>query len=132
MSHKFDWLVTYADSDPAGIIYHANYLSIADRARSSWFCEQNIDFVTEDYFLVVRNINIRYKASAKLLNKISIISRILNSHSSRINVKQEFFYKDKLLTIIDVELVCVDAKSRRPINLPLSIKKIIDKLELNS
>lgn len=132
MQNKFDWLVTYADADPAGIIYHANYLSIADRARTSWFYDAKIQFVTQDYFLVVRNINIRYKASAKLLDKVCIISRILNTQGSRIYVKQEFFLEDKLLCDIDLELVCVDAKTRRPLDLPSSVKKQLDDLGLNS
>lgn len=132
MQHKFDWLVTYADADPAGIVYHANYLSIADRARTSWFFDSNLEFVTQDYFLVVRNINIRYKASAKLLDKVCIISRILSTEGSRINVKQEFFFKDRLLCDIDIELVCVNAHTRRPLELPKSLKEVLNKLKKNS
>ena len=34
--HKFPFTIAYADTDAEGIVYHARYLEIAERARMNW------------------------------------------------------------------------------------------------
>ena len=34
--HKFPFVVAFADTDAEGIVYHARYLEIAERARMNW------------------------------------------------------------------------------------------------
>ena len=34
--HVFPFTIAYADTDAEGIVYHARYLEIAERARMNW------------------------------------------------------------------------------------------------
>src|SRR4029450_2559070 len=38
-AHRFPVRVYYEDTDAAGIVYYANYLKFAERARSEWLRE---------------------------------------------------------------------------------------------
>ena len=34
--HIFNFSVAYADTDAEGVMYHARYIEVAERARSNW------------------------------------------------------------------------------------------------
>jgi acyl-CoA thioester hydrolase len=49
--------IHFDDIDGGGVVYHANYLRICDRARAIWFSRYNFDFVSlkdQDIALVIR------------------------------------------------------------------------------
>ena len=35
-AHIFNFTVAYADTDAEGVMYHARYIEVAERARSNW------------------------------------------------------------------------------------------------
>ena len=56
--HIFNFTVAYADTDAEGIMYHARYIEIAERARTNW--SKHIVIPDNDTGFVVRELNIKY------------------------------------------------------------------------
>ena len=64
MPHTFDLRVYYEDTDAGGIVYHANYLCFAERARTEFLHKlgfSNKKMLSEDIGIVVIHLEIDYK-----------------------------------------------------------------------
>ena len=62
--HIFPFTIAYADTDAEGIVYHARYLEIAERARMNWL--RGRVAVDGDIGFVVRELNIKYLQPLKV------------------------------------------------------------------
>jgi|APSaa5957512535_1039671.scaffolds.fasta_scaffold85916_1 tol-pal system-associated acyl-CoA thioesterase len=116
--------VYYEDTDAGGIMYHANYLKFAERARTDLLRSLNIEQVklaqTAQVILVVSNCQIDYKQAAKLDDEVLVETKINKLGKSYIDFNQQMIHKtsQELLTIIQVKVACVDAISKHPTKLP--------------
>ena len=64
-THIFPFTIAYADTDAEGIVYHARYLEIAERARMNWLRGKlNAD---GDVGFVVRELNIKRRNRPEIL-----------------------------------------------------------------
>ena len=67
--------VYYSDTDAYGVVWHGSYLRWLEAGRVEW-CEMLghnlIDLENQNIVLPVTNLNVRYKASAKLNDNIII------------------------------------------------------------
>lgn len=69
MKHIFEQKVFYADTDAYSVVWHGSYLRWMEMGRVMWCEEQGYSLnalKAQDIVLPVTNINIKYKASAKL------------------------------------------------------------------
>ena len=68
--HHYPMLVQFEDTDAGGIVYHANYLSFAERGRSGWLrligVSQSENLYENKNFFVVRSAHLSYIRPAKL------------------------------------------------------------------
>mgnify|MGYP004646605703 CR=1 FL=1 len=75
MKHTFETKVYYSDTDAYGVVWHGSYLRWLERGRVD-LCEMlGLDLLSlkdGDVLLPVTNMNLRYKASAKLEDTIII------------------------------------------------------------
>lgn len=75
MKHIFETKVYYADTDAYGVVWHGAYLRWLERGRVELFDALGLDLIAmkeNDILVPVTNINVRYKASAKLNDEIII------------------------------------------------------------
>ncbi len=79
MKHLFEQKVYYADTDAYGVVWHGAYLRWLEAGRVE-LCEQLglnlIDLKSKDIAIPVVNMNVRYKASAKINDSIIIETSI--------------------------------------------------------
>ena len=68
--HKFPFSIAYADTDAGGIVYHARYVEIAERARMNW--SRGLKYPDEDLGFVVRQLDIKYMTPLLLGDDIII------------------------------------------------------------
>ncbi len=125
--------VYYEDTDAGGVVYYANYLKFAERARTEFIrmlgINQHEGLATEDMFgFMVRSLNIEYKAPAILDDLLAISCEVLNVSGARMEVKQEIFCKDKLLVTLTVQLAYVSLNRKRPVRIPDELVKKIENL----
>ena len=126
--HSFPVRVYYEDTDAAGIVYYANYLKFAERARTEWLrglgFDQSVLMKEEGLGFVVRHCAIDFLAPAKLDDLITIETRLQELGKVRMTMTQKVTLGDKDLAILTVRLACVNAKGK-PAALPeVLLKKI--------
>ncbi len=114
--HRLPLRVIYADTDAGGVVYHANYLNFAERARTEMLRAVGIvpqKLYDEDGTLfVVRSAEIDYRAPARLDDALEVRSQIRRIGGASLEIEQQVWrweHTDSrhLVTIL-VRLVCVD------------------------
>lgn len=123
--------VYYEDTDAAGIVYYANYLKFAERARtealrlggidqSDLLREQKIGFV-------VRRCEIDYLKPARLDDPLTIDTILHDISGVSITMKQTVRRGDEILVVLDVKLVCVGAEMK-PVKIPELVRDAMIKI----
>src|SRR5574344_586373 len=105
--------VYYSDTDAYAVVWHGSYLRWLEAGRVE-FCEQmGYNLVTlkeQNIVMPVVNLNVRYKASAKLNDVVIIETEIEKFNFISVTFKQKVKSKDGKKTFIDatVDVVAVD------------------------
>lgn len=113
MKHIYKQTVYYGDTDAYGVAWHGSYLRWMEQARVEFCRAVNIDLVEmrqKDIAIPVTNINIRYKASAMLDDKIVVETEVTKISPIVIQFTQTIKSNetDKIYTIGTVEVVAVN------------------------
>jgi len=131
LKHSNNIRVYYEDTDAGGLVYHANYLKFAERARTEMLrkmkIEQSILKNEYDIQFVVKNLFIEFFKSAQLDDLLNIKSIILNISAAKIIMEQTIYKKMIVLAKIDVTLGSVNTKGK-PSRLP---KIVLERLNNN-
>lgn len=93
--HHFSLRVYYEDTDLGGIVYYANYLKFAERARTEMLRAAGVNQseLREQGAgqFVVRRCEVDYLASATLDDRLLVITRIVDLRGARITMQQDIF-----------------------------------------
>lgn len=106
--HKIDFRVYYEDTDAQAIMYYANYLKFAERARTEWLREIGFNNSELDFFFVVRHAAVDYYAPAKLDDVVQVRTEISEHTKTKIIMQQDFYRADKQIAGVKIVLVAVD------------------------
>ncbi len=129
MTHSLSIRVYYEDTDAGGVVYHARYLAFAERGRTEMLRAagfEHVKLLSEGgtAFAVVA-MNINYKAPAKLDDLLTVKTKITKVGGASMEMQQDIYSDDKLLTEMKVTLVCVDS-TFKAVRLPAEIRNIFD------
>lgn len=75
MKHEFMQRVYYADTDAYGVVWHGAYLRWMEQGRVELCDQLGLDLVElkkQDIAIPVTNMNVRYKSSAKLDDRVIV------------------------------------------------------------
>jgi len=132
--HVWPIRVYYEDTDAGGVVYYANYLKFAERARTELLRATGLDHtgMAKEFGvqIVVRNCNVEYIAPARLDDVLEVRSRITNMGGASFSIRQEVHRPmsgDKggvLLARADIRLACIDGEFR-PARLPEPLKRAL-------
>ncbi len=120
-SHKIR--IYYADTDAGGVVYHATYLELAERARTECLRDLGIPhaMMTAEHgcLFMVRRVEVEYLRPARLDDILTITTEILAQTAATLSLRQMFALADgadcaRLL----VDLVCVRDSTGKPARLP--------------
>ena len=129
--HRYRLRVQYEDTDAGGIVYHAQYLAFAERARSAWLrclgIEQATMLAAEKRGFVVRRIEIDFLLPSGLGTVLEVESRLLWIGGASLRLKQDFmnFENGHNLARLVVEIGLVEFREGNPpktCRLPAEIK----------
>ena len=130
--HQILVRVYYEDTDAAGIVYHASYVRFAERGRTEMLRDAGFEhaqiFKETGIGFAVVAMNINYNAPARLDDLLTVKSKITRIGGASMEMQQDIYSEDRLLTEIKVTLVCID-KSFKAVRLPADIRKIFDSKE---
>lgn len=120
MKHTFETRVYYSDTDAYGVVWHGAYLRWLEKGRVDLCNMLGIDLVTMrkmDVLLPVTNMNVRYKASAKLDDTVIIDTWIEKFNSLSVTFKQVIKSKETnkifIEALFDVVAINNDGKLYR-------------------
>lgn len=111
------------DTDAGGIVYYVNYLKYMERARTEFMRARGFDktAVAEEGLLVVRDVQARYHASARLDDELSVTAVIESMRATALNFKQCVYRGQTLLCEAQIQIACVDPTAGRARRLPPAI-----------
>jgi acyl-CoA thioester hydrolase len=125
-AHSVQYRVYYEDTDAAGIVYYANYLKFAERARTEWLRElgfkQSQLMKEEGLGFVVRHCAIDFLAPAKLDDMIVIETHLHEIGKVRMTMNQIIKRADTRLAELTVKLACINSQGK-PAGLPEAMVK---------
>jgi acyl-CoA thioester hydrolase len=127
IDHVFPVRVYYEDTDAAGIVYYANYLRFAERARTEMVRLTGGEgaCVGEDGVRVafaVRHCTADYRRPAKLDDLLNLRTRIRRVHGASLDMEQMVMRGDEELVSIYVKLACLSHEGK-PARLPVGLKQ---------
>ena len=108
--HKFPFTIAYADTDAEGIVYHARYLEIAERARMNWL-RGKVCF-GDDIGFVVRELNVKYIQPLKVADECIVETKMADVGSVVVRVEQKFVKDGAEYAIINLKVAYLGADMR--------------------
>jgi len=116
--------VYYEDTDAGGIVYYANYLKFAERARTEMLREVGIIqselIEKEGIFFVVRRAEINLAKSARLDDLLTVETEIIKFGGASIEIFQSILCNAVSLADTKILIACVD-KNSKPCRIPKNI-----------
>ncbi len=125
-AHLYVTRVYYDDTDAGGVVYHANYLRMAERARTEALRDLGIPHAElssqHGLFFVVRRVKLDYVAPARLDDSLSVITVPTAFGSASVELRQSFFREaaregdlpTRPLVVAEVLLACVGRSPHDP------------------
>ena len=130
MTHNFNCRIYYEDTDAGGVVYYANYLKFAERARTellrSYAINQEVLATKHDVLVVVRSAALELLRPAKLDDFLRIETEVIDVKAATIMLEQNIYLENTKLCNIKIKLVVINKKFR-PIRLPEFLKKVFSK-----
>lgn len=130
-THTFPIRIYYEDTDAAGIVYYANYLKFAERARTELLRGVGIDqsdLLSEQKIgFVVRHCEIDFLKPARLDNLLTIETILHDISRVSISMKQNIKLGDEILVKIEVKLAVV-GEGLKPTRLPEFVQEALVKI----
>lgn len=128
MSHNIPIRVYYEDTDAGGIVYYANYLKFAERGRTEYLREKNLEnralMDKNGVLFVVRHIEADYLYPARLDDELRVETALSEIKNASFVMTQSIFCHDRLLFKMNVVLACVDLDGNL-VKVPDVIKKTL-------
>jgi acyl-CoA thioester hydrolase len=113
--------VYYEDTDAAGIVYFANYLRFAERARTEYLRTLGIDQVDlrreRGIFFAVHRAEIDYLKPARLDDLVDVTAELVFMNHVRFDAEQSVRRGTEVLARMFTRVVCLNLDGR-PARLP--------------
>jgi acyl-CoA thioester hydrolase len=133
--HRLPVRVYYEDTDAAGIVYHANHLKFAERARTEMLRCLGLDHATLrkrfGLAFTVRRCLADYLAPACLDDGLVVETRIVREGGASLDLEQRVTRAGRLLVRLELRLALVSAQMRAA-RLPIELRRALAPLAADS
>jgi acyl-CoA thioester hydrolase len=136
--HRYAMRVYYEDTDAGGVVYHANYLRYAERARTEALRDWGVphaDLVERfGLMFMVRQLEVDYQRGARLDEALMVESEVLEVGGATVRLRQTVRKSDGrkndgrkndgpnkngICAVLAVRLACVRLEGNIPGRIPL-------------
>lgn len=122
MIYRYTTRIYYQDTDAGGIVYHANYLSLAERARTEALREMGAPHAEMvacyGVMFVVQRVNLLYQRPARLDDLVTVETDFTALSGARVTLRQNFLRDSDSLAVLDVGLGCARVSDGRATRIP--------------
>jgi acyl-CoA thioester hydrolase len=127
--HIFPLRVYFEDTDAGGIIYHANYLKFADRARTEMMRSIGADHAVmireTGLMFVVKACHVEYHKPGRLDDALEVHSSVAKMGNASLTLSQNVLRDGQNLAALEIVLVCINAGGS-PCRIPATIRAMIE------
>jgi acyl-CoA thioester hydrolase len=120
--HRYAIRVYYEDTDAGGVVYHANYLRYAERARTEALRDigaPHADLLDNfGLMFMVRGLEVDYERGARLDDALTVETEVLEVGGATVRLRQTVRNKDGVCAVLAVRLACVRLEGNRPGRIP--------------
>lgn len=115
--HRYAVRVYYEDTDAGGVVYHANYLRYAERARTEALRDAGIPHaeLVERFGLMfmVRRIEVDYVRGARLDDSLIVETETVDVGGATVRLRQVVVGPDGPCAELNLRLACVQIQDAR-------------------
>ena len=126
--HTTNYRIYYEDTDAGGVVYYANYLKFAERARTDMLRDLGINqsklAKEEKILFVVRNVEMDLKKPARLDDVLTIKTTVTKLASVKMQMLQEVYVQDVLINTLNITIACISTEFL-PTKIPQKIKDLL-------
>jgi acyl-CoA thioester hydrolase len=119
--------VYYEDTDAAGIVYFANYLKFAERARTELLRSTGVDQSAlrseRGLFFAVRRAEVDYLKPARLDDMLSVVTELVYMSHVIFDAQQSIRRGTEELARVFTRVVCLTVDGR-PARLPKDLREL--------
>lgn len=124
--HIYPLVVFYEDTDAGGIVYHANYLAFAERARSAMlnllgFTNRNVA-ERHKVAIAVRHCTLDFRRAARLEDRLVVESRVIKLGGASLGFEQKVMRDGEELVVIEIYLACMSLEELKAQRLPEELR----------
>jgi acyl-CoA thioester hydrolase len=120
--HRYSFRVYYEDTDAGGVVYHANYLRYAERARTEALRDQGIphaDLVGQfGLMFMVHRAEIDYQRAALLDDPLVVETEIMDVGGATVLLRQTVRGPNGVCAALRIKLACVRIGGNKPARIP--------------
>ena len=132
MKHIFETKVYYADTDAYGVVWHGTYLRWMEKGRVDLCDMLGLDLVAmknNDVLLPVANMNVRYKASARLNDVVVVETSVKEMSPIRVTFEQTIRNKadNKLFIKAEFDVVAINEAGKLYRRMPEVVTSALQK-----
>lgn len=141
-AHIYPLRVYYEDTDAGGIVYHANYLRFAERARNEMLRLAGFPHATmvaeTGVAFTVRRCGIDFRQPARLDDALAVVTRIVDMGAATLDIEQDIRRSAGLpwggvpaitgpqpLVSITLRLAAINAQGRA-VRVPPALRAIVE------
>ena len=121
-SHRYSLRVYYEDTDAGGVVYHANYLRYAERARTEALRDAGIPHaeLVERFNLMfmVHRAEIDYVRPAIIDDRLVVETETLDVGGARAVLRQTVSGPHGVCAVVRIHLACVRFGENKPARIP--------------
>lgn len=113
--HRHPVRVYIEDTDSGGIVYYANYLRFAERARTEMLRSVGIshaEMMENGFALAVRRCEVDYLRPARLDDDLTVETRVMELSGASIDLAQRIYGDGVELVRLLVKIVCLNRAGR--------------------
>ena len=125
--------IYYEDTDAGGVVYYANYLKFAERARTEFlrhigFGNQQEILQKDKFAFMVRHVEADYRAPAVLDDFLTISCETIEQTGATVTLLQQIKRNEDILVEIKVKAVYVSLEKRKPMRMPADMVEKMKKI----
>ncbi|HZD19951.1 MAG TPA: tol-pal system-associated acyl-CoA thioesterase [Burkholderiales bacterium] len=122
--------VYYQDTDAGGVVYHAQYLSFMERARTELLNRAGVDLARladeRGVQFMVANLEVKYHRAARLNELVSASAEVVKIGRASLVFRQLVERQQELLVEAQITLAVVDRGRMKPARMPRELEQALN------
>jgi acyl-CoA thioester hydrolase len=127
--HRYGLRIYFEDTDAGGLVYHANYLRFAERARTEALRAMGLPhsemMLQHGMIFVVRHVELDYQRPARLDDSLTVETATVSVGGASVKLRQRVSRGAETLVVVDLTLVSVRLQTGRAERMPAAWREAL-------